>query len=52
MKKWFFIILSFLGISTMAQAVTKEEADSAYVEGNYKKAISLYNSLLSEGISY
>lgn len=52
MKKWIFIILSFFGISTMAHAVTKEEADSAYVEGNYKKAISLYNSLLSEGISY
>ena len=29
----------------------KAEADSAYVDGNYQKAIALYDSLLQQGIS-
>jgi len=29
----------------------KAEADSAYVDGNYQKAIALYDSLLKQGIS-
>lgn len=34
-----------------AHAVTKADADSAYVQGNYQKAIVLYDSLLAEGVS-
>jgi len=32
-------------------AVTKADADSAYVQGNYQKAIKLYSALLNEGPS-
>ena len=39
--------LSFLP----CQAVTKAEADSAYVDGNYQKAIAQYSQLLEQGQS-
>lgn len=31
--------------------ITKENADSAYVRGDYHQAVALYDSLLSEGVS-
>ena len=37
--------------SALAVAQTKAEADSAYVQGNYQRAIELYSSLLAEGQS-
>ncbi len=37
--------------SLMAHAVTKAEADSAYVNGDYHKAVVLYDSLLQQGVS-
>lgn len=36
---------------TTCHAVNKADADSAYVQGNYQKAIELYNALLKEGES-
>ena len=47
-----FLFLSPVsGIMTPASAVTKAEADSAYVRGQYQQAISDYESLLKEGTS-
>ncbi|MBR1933787.1 MAG: BatD family protein [Prevotella sp.] len=37
--------------SMQSMAVTKADADSAYVQGNYQKAIALYDSLLQQGVS-
>ena len=34
-----------------AEPVTKAMADSAYVEGHYQKAIALYDTLLTQGVS-
>jgi len=44
-----FIIchLSFVN----ASALTKAEADSAYMAGNYQQAVTLYDSLLQQGVS-
>lgn len=39
----------YLIFSTSASAQTKADADSAYVQGNYQKAIELYSELLKEG---
>lgn len=36
---------------TTCLAVEKAEADSAYIQGNYQKAIALYTSLLNDGQS-
>lgn len=49
--KWFlpFYLLTFQ--FAFANAVTKAEADSAYVRGQYQQAISLYESLLEQGSS-
>jgi tetratricopeptide (TPR) repeat protein len=48
----FIILFACLNLFVSAKAVTKAEADSAYAEGNYQKAITLYDSLLADGISY
>ena len=37
--------------SSVYADVTKAEADSAYTDGQYQKAIQLYDSLLSKGVS-
>lgn len=34
-----------------AEIITKSMADSAYVDGNYQRAILLYDSLLAQGVS-
>jgi tetratricopeptide (TPR) repeat protein len=34
-----------------ASALTKAEADSAYMAGNYQQAVALYDSLLQQGVS-
>ena len=41
----------YLLFSTSANAQSKADADSAYVQGNYQKAIELYSELLKEGQS-
>ncbi len=47
-----FLLFSLLMVFPYsAGAVTKEEADSAYVHGDYLRAIALYDSLLSQGVS-
>ena len=43
--------INYLLFSTSASAQTKADADSAYVQGNYQKAIELYSELLKEGQS-
>jgi len=45
------IVLLLLMLPLSAQAVTKAEADSSYVQGNYQQAIKQYEALLSEGKS-
>ncbi len=45
------ILLSLFHFFLAAHAVTKAEADSAYVEGDYHKAVQLYEALLKEGVS-
>ena len=47
----FLFLLPVSGIMTPASAVTKAEADSAYVRGQYQQAISDYESLLKQGTS-
>ncbi len=44
-----FVICLFSFSSIAAQ--TKAEADSAYAEGNYHRAIQLYDSLLQQGVN-
>ena len=50
MKRQIFVftLLAFYMLTT--SAVTKVEADSAYTQGNYQKAISDYEQLLKEGV--
>jgi len=48
-KKIFLIL--FAGIAVTASAVTKAEADSAYVRQQYQQAINGYEQLLKEGVS-
>ena len=48
-QKTMALLLMLLPIAL--HAATKAEADSAYVAGNYQKAITLYESILSEGKS-
>ena len=45
------IVLLLLLAPMAANAATKAEADSAYVNGNYQKAITQYESLLKQGAS-
>jgi len=45
----FFLLHSSFFIPMMAQ--TKADADSAYARGEYQKAITLYESLLKNGVS-
>ncbi len=49
--KWFLPIFLLAFLSLPADAVTKADADSAYVNGNFQKAIALYDSLLQGGVS-
>ena len=42
---------SFVTQAHAAAQSVKQQADSAYVDGNYQKAIALYDSLLTEGVS-
>ena len=44
-------VIYYLLFSVSASAQTKADADSAYVQGNYQKAIELYAALLNEGES-
>ncbi|MBO7141212.1 MAG: tetratricopeptide repeat protein [Prevotella sp.] len=44
-------LISYFLFSASASAQTKADADSAYVQGNYQKAIELYSELLKEGQS-
>ena len=46
-----FYLLLTPSLLTPASAVTKAEADSAYVRGQYQQAISDYESLLKQGTS-
>jgi tetratricopeptide (TPR) repeat protein len=50
-KKVSAIVLLLLLAPMAANAATKAEADSAYVNGNYQKAITEYESLLKQGAS-
>lgn len=43
------LVLLLLLMPAVAGAVTKAEADSAYAQGNYQRAISSYEALLKEG---
>lgn len=52
MKRFVLFISIFLNVLLSAQAVTKAEADSAYVAGDYQRAVTLYDSLLQAGVSY
>ena len=45
------VTLLLLLVATAANAATKSEADSAYVDGQYQKAAEAYEQLLSEGVS-
>ena len=47
----FFFLSPVSCLMTPASAVTKAEADSAYVRGQYQQAISDYESLLKQGTS-
>ena len=54
MRRLFTFLLLFLSYQfspVTCGAVTKADADSAYVQGNYQKAIELYSTLLKEGQS-
>ena len=54
MRRIITILLLFIAyhLSTVTcHAATKADADSAYVQGNYQKAIELYSELLKEGQS-
>lgn len=54
MRRLFTFLLLFLSYQfspVICGAVTKADADSAYVQGNYQKAIELYSTLLKEGQS-
>ena len=44
-------VLLLLLLPVVAQAATKAEADSAYVQGNYQQAIKGYEELLKQGKS-
>ncbi|MCR5579755.1 MAG: BatD family protein [Prevotella sp.] len=46
-----FIISSFILFPLSSSAVTKTEADSSYVRGQYQKAIKEYEALLKQGAS-
>ena len=46
-----FYLLLTPSLLTSASAVTKVEADSAYVRGEYQKAIDSYEALLKKGVS-
>jgi len=45
------VVLLMLMLPLCAQAVTKTEADSAYVRGEYQQAIKDYEALLEQGAS-
>ena len=46
-----FYLLLTPSLLTPASAITKAEADSAYVHGEYQKAIDSYEALLKKGVS-
>ena len=45
------ILLLMLMVPAMANAVTKEQADSAYAQGHYQQAVKDYEQLLKQGVS-
>lgn len=49
--KWFLPFYLIALLPFMASAMTKTEADSAYVRGEYQQAIKGYESLLQQGAS-
>lgn len=50
-KKTAVVTLLLILTATAANAATKAEADSAYVDGRYQQAAEAYEQLLSEGVS-
>jgi tetratricopeptide (TPR) repeat protein len=46
---YFFILMLFGGLSLFAQRVDFEKANRLYDEGNYQKALSIYDSLYKAG---
>ena len=50
MMRQLVLIISLFYFTVASAAVTKADADSAYVEGNYQLAVALYDSLLSQGV--
>ena len=50
-KKAATLVLLLLLAPMAAQAATKAEADSAYINGNYQEAIKGYESMLKQGAS-
>jgi len=51
MTRYILILLTLLAFTTGSRAVTKADADSAYVAGDYQRAVTLYDSLLQQGVS-
>lgn len=47
----FFAVLLLVIVSTTSSAVTKSDADSAYVRQQYQDAIKYYEALLKKGVS-
>ena len=45
------LVLMLLMLSVSSQAMTKQDADQAYRQGNYQQAIEMYESLLKAGVS-
>ena len=49
--KWFLPLYLFTFLPLASYAITKAQADSAYVRENYQQAIADYEALLKQGVS-
>ncbi len=49
-EKYLVLLLMFVFVPFSSHAVTKEEADSSYVNGNYQLAIKQYKQILETGV--